>query len=126
MKLKYQIAIVAVSILFFLAILIVRDRRAPRFIRDFFNAEAYPTNLAVFRIVFFIALACSFSVSNTVWFSSIPAELRFAPPGLHWLLAHLPINENWAATASVLFLFFCITAAVGLFTRTSALACLVL
>src|SRR5438034_765519 len=101
MKLKYQISILAVSVLFFLSIFLIRDSRAPRFLRDFFNAEASPSNLAVFRIVFFIALACSFSISNIVWFSSIPAELRFAPPGLQWLLTHLPIDDKWAWTASV-------------------------
>lgn len=126
MKLKYELAILAVSLLFIVALFLVRDRRAPGFIREFFNAEAYPTNLAIFRIVFFIALACSFSVSNTIWFSSLPPELRFAPPGLQWFLSYLPINENWGAAASVLLLFFCITAAIGLFTRASAIACVIL
>jgi len=101
MKLKYQIAMVAVSLLFLASIPVVRHQRAPGFIKAFFSAEAYPTNLAVFRVVFFVALASSFSVSNIVWFSSIPAELRFAPPGLQWLLTELPINETWAWTASV-------------------------
>ena len=126
MKLKYQLAIVAVTILFLAGILLVRQQRAPGLIKDFFSAETQPINLAMFRVVFFVALACSFSVPNIVWFSSIPAELRFPPPGLHWLLAHLPINETWAWSASVLLLFFCFTAAVGLFTCTSAVVCLVL
>ena len=126
MKLKYQIAIVGISVLFILAIALVRNRRAPKLITAFFESEGPPINLAVFRIVFFVALACSFSVSNIEWFSSLPTELRFPPPGLHWLSTYLPINNTLAWTASVLLLFFCFTAAIGLFTRTSAFACLVL
>src|SRR6202171_4707697 len=126
MKLKYQLAIVALTGLFLAGLLLMRQQKAPRLIKAFFSAQADPINLAMFRVVFFVALACSFSVPNIVWFSSIPAELRFPPPGLHWLLAHLPINETWAWSASVLLLFFCFTAAVGLFTCTSAVVCLVL
>jgi len=126
MKLKYRLAIVAVSFLFILGISLIRYRRVPAFIEDFFNAESHPLNLAMFRFIFFIALACSFSVPNVVWFSSLPSQLRFAPPGLEWLSTDLLINQKVAWTASGLMLFFCCTAALGLFTRTSALACLVL
>lgn len=125
MKLKYQIAILGTGVLLLVGVLLLR-RWSPRFVKDFFTADTDPTNLAIFRIVFFLLLASSFSVSNIVWFSSIPAELRFPPQGLAWLTQILPINPTWAWIASVLLLICCITAALGLFTRVSTILCFVL
>ncbi len=94
-------------------------------IKRFFNATTYPINLAVFRIVLFFTLFNSVDVSEVVWFSQFPVELRFAPTGLEWLPDYLPINETWATASSTLFLVFCFTGMIGLFTRTSALLALV-
>jgi len=125
MKPKYYIAMAATGLLLLVASLLLR-RRAPRFIRDFFAADTDPLNLAIFRVVFFLLLAFSFSVSNTVWFASIPAELQFPPPGLRWLLAYLPVNEGLAQITSLFLLLFCIMAALGLLTRLSAIFCTLL
>jgi len=125
MKLKYQLAMVAVTVLFLAGLLLMRQQKAPRLIRTF---SAPKQIRLIWQCSGGLLCGTRFIVlcSNIVWFSSIPPELRFPPPGLHWLLAHLPINETWAWGASVLMLVFCFTAAVGLFTRTSAIACLIL
>src|SRR5262249_44911260 len=125
MKLKYEIAMAGTGVLLLLGPLLLR-RHIPRFVEEFFTAVASPVNLAVFRIVFFLLLASSFSTSNVVWFSSIPVELQFPPVGLHWVLKHLPINETYARIASASLLVFCITAAIGLLTNASAILCTVL
>jgi predicted DCC family thiol-disulfide oxidoreductase YuxK len=124
MKLKYQIAMLGVGVLLILLPLLLRRR--PRFIREFFAAETEPINLAVFRVIFFVALAFSFSVSNTAWFGSIPPELQFAPQGLYWLVKNLPISEAAAWWAASLMLVCCFAAAFGLFTRVSAILCVIL
>jgi predicted DCC family thiol-disulfide oxidoreductase YuxK len=124
MKLKYQIAMIGAGVL--LLLLPLLRRRLPQFVRDFFTAVTDPVNLATFRIVFFVTLAFSFSISNTAWFGSVPADLQFPPQGLHWLVKHLPISAAWAWWASVVLLLCCITAALGLFTRVSSILCVLL
>ncbi len=96
-------------------------RRTRGIIKRFFTATTHPINLAVFRIVLFFTLFNSVDVSEVVWFSQFPVELRFAPTGLEWLPDYLPINETWATASSTLFRVFCFTGMIGLFTRTSVL-----
>lgn len=95
-------------------------------IKRFFTATTHPINLAVFRFVFFVTIFSSVNVSEVVWFSQFPAELRFAPTGLGWLLHYLPINATWATVSSTLFRVFCFMGMIGLFTRTSTLLTLIL
>lgn len=125
MKLKYEIAVVVTGILLIAAPCLFW-RRAPKFVKAFFTDLSAPINLAVFRIVFFFLILFSFSVSNVAWFGNLPAELRFPPTGLHFLLAHIPINESVAWFASVALVVACLACIVGLFTRTSIIVCLVL
>lgn len=113
------------GVLLIIGALLIR-RYGPKFVKDFFTATTAPINLAIFRIVFFIALACSFSVSNTAWFGTVPPELQFPPQGLYWIVKHLPISEGLVWYASVLMLICCIAAALGLFTRVSATLCVIL
>ena len=105
---------------------ILLHKRAPRFIKEFFTAETDAVNLAIFRVVFFWILASKVSVSQTVWFSTIPHDLQFPPMGLGWVLEHLPVNPLLAQGAAILLLVCCFTAAIGLWARTSCALCVVL
>ena len=125
MKLKYEIAILVMGFLL-IAAPCLWWRRAPHFVKAFFTDVTAPINLAVFRIVFFLLILFSFSVDNVAWFANLPAELRFPPTGLNFLLGHIPINESVAWFASVALVFACLACIFGLFTRTSIIVCLVL
>jgi predicted DCC family thiol-disulfide oxidoreductase YuxK len=104
----------------------IKYRSVLRIIKEFFTAATHPINLAVFRVVLFWILFNSVDVSQIVWFSQIPAELRVAPIGLGWLLDYLPIDETWATVSSRLLLIFSFMGMIGLFTRTSALLTVIL
>jgi predicted DCC family thiol-disulfide oxidoreductase YuxK len=92
----------------------------------FFTAETHPLNLAVFRIVLFHMIFNAVDISSVTWFSQIPAELRVAPVGLGWIVEYMPINPVPARVSSMLLLACSFTAMIGLFTRSSALAVVVL
>jgi predicted DCC family thiol-disulfide oxidoreductase YuxK len=125
MKLKYEIALIATGVLLVLAPLLLW-RRAPRFVRDFFDATTAPINLAIFRIVFFLMVLFSFSVNNVAWFGSLPAEFRFSPPGLQFIVSHIPINESFARAVSVALVIVCLACIFGVFTRGAIIICLIL
>ena len=125
MKLKYQIAMALTGAFLVLGPTLLH-KRAPRFIKQFFTAETDAINLAIFRVVFFWILASKVSVSYTVWFSAIPHDLQFPPMGLAWVLDHLPVNPVLAKVAAVSLLVCCVTAAAGLWARTSCVLCAVL
>jgi vitamin K-dependent gamma-carboxylase-like protein len=95
--------------------------------REFFHSREHPVNLAVFRIVFFSFFAWSYQSHTTVWFSQLPRELVTPPLGFGWFL-HLAGSFD-AATAEFLgtaLRVSCISAAIGFFTRSSALVAAVL
>lgn len=94
--------------------------------RQILDRVSAPINLAIFRVVLFSNLLFPDIVVHTVFYSQIPAELRFLPAGLGWLFDYVPVDETWARTASVFYLIFCFTAMIGLFSRTSALLTTVL
>jgi predicted DCC family thiol-disulfide oxidoreductase YuxK len=87
---------------------------------DFFTARTSPINLAVLRIVFFAVLFQFVDVEHVVWFSQIPPELRFPPVGVGWLLPYVPVNPTAVAFTAVMLRACCLSALVGLFSRTSA------
>ena len=118
MKLKYEIALVTVGVLLILVPGLFW-RQAPQFVKSFFTAVTAPLNLAVFRIVLFFIVLFSFSIHDTTWFGSLPAELQFPPPGVGFILAYVPINETVAWYASVALVIACVASILGLFTRTS-------
>lgn len=95
--------------------------RIRRIIKNFFTENTHPINLSVFRIVLFLTVITTAAVSDVIWFSEFPKELLFAPTGLGWLFNYIPLDGTWARVSSLLFLFFCFTGMIGLFTRTSAL-----
>ncbi len=101
-------------------------RRAPRFVRDFFTATTSPFNLAVFRVALFTIVLFSFSIHSVTWFAGLPAELRFPPAGLGFLIAHIPINQAIAWYAAAALTVSCVLAIAGLFTRTSIIVSAVL
>jgi predicted DCC family thiol-disulfide oxidoreductase YuxK len=122
-KLKYEIALAICGILL-IVLPCLFWRRAPQFVKSFFTAVTAPLNLAVFRIVLFSLVLFSFSIHETTWFGSLPAELRFPPMGLQFILAYVPVNETVAWYASVALVIACVACILGVFTRTSILICL--
>ncbi len=125
MKLKYEIAVIGMGVLL-IAFTWLFWRRGPRFVKAFFTGVTAPINLAIFRIVFFLLILFSFSIKNVAWFGNLPAELRFPPTGLSFILAHIPINESVAWFASVALVVASLACIVGLFTRTSMVVAMVL
>src|SRR2546430_5818312 len=101
-------------------------RRRPKFVHDFFAATSSPINIAVFRVVLFTTVLFSFSIHNVTWYARLPAELRFPPAGLGFLLRYIPVNESIAWYAAVALTISCVLAIVGLFTRTSIVVSLFL
>ena len=101
-------------------------REIVAFLKAFFTTATHPVNLGLLRIVLFWTLLQSADVSRTVFFSRLPAELRFEPAALGWVVNHLPWNETWVWTVSNLYMFCCLTAMIGLYSRTSALLTAVL
>jgi predicted DCC family thiol-disulfide oxidoreductase YuxK len=93
---------------------------------NFFTTPTSALNLAIFRIAVTATVLLDLDPSTTIWFSSLPRELQFAPFGMGWLLPHLPIFKSLTIVAEILFVVVCITSLVGLFTRTSTLLALLL
>src|SRR4051812_33377712 len=100
MKLKYQLALLVVGAALIVVPLLLR-RRAPRFVREFFNTPTDAVNLAVFRIVLLLFIICFYFTLNVPWYGRMPRELLFSPPGLGWLLAYVPIGEAPVRVASI-------------------------
>jgi hypothetical protein len=96
-------------------------REAVAFLKAFFTKATHPVNLALFRIVLFWTPFEEVDVSSIVFFSQLPAELRFAPSGFGWLLNSFPLHEAWVRMAVNLYLVACVTGMLGLWSRTSAL-----
>ncbi len=92
----------------------------------FFNAEAHPLTLALFRIVLFTFAAFLYSKDYYLLFSTLPEVFLSPPVGMNWLLSVLPINPTTVTWAYHLFVLSSLLAAVGAYTRVSALLALVL
>jgi hypothetical protein len=105
---------------------ILQRRRVAQALTDFFTASTHPMNLAIFRIAVFWAIFHEVQLSEIVSFSRMPPGLQFAPWGMGALLPHLPIHARLAAIAGVLLLVFSIAGFLGIFCRTSAMACALL
>src|SRR5215468_2733325 len=95
-------------------------RQTRQTVTDFFTARSSPINLAILRFVFFAVLFQFVDVEHLVWFSQCPPELRFPPVGLGWLLPYVPVNPTAVAFTAVMLRACCLSALVGLFSRTSA------
>ncbi len=88
----------------------------------FFREETHPINLALFRIALFATSIGLIFCYPPVWFSALPSALRFAPYGFEWLDPYFPINPAVALPVLIVYIFFCVTGILGLFTRFSAWA----
>ncbi|HST52890.1 MAG TPA: DCC1-like thiol-disulfide oxidoreductase family protein [Pyrinomonadaceae bacterium] len=118
MKLKYEIALAAAALAFVVVPLLLR-RRAPSFVREFFNTPTDAVNLAVFRIVLLLFTIYFYFTLNVPWYGRMPPELLFPPKGFGWVLAYVPVGEASVRAVSILFLCCCFAGVVGLFTRAS-------
>jgi len=103
----------------------VLRRRVLKVLRDFFTASAHPLNLALFRVVVFWRIFRQVDIPTILAFSRMPSALQFPPWGAGTILRYVPINEHLATIAAVLTLVFSVTGMVGLFSRGSALLCLI-
>jgi predicted DCC family thiol-disulfide oxidoreductase YuxK len=123
-KLKYQIALLVAGAALIVVPLLLR-RRAPGFVRRFFGTPTEAVNLAMFRVVLLLYVIYFFFTQNVLWYSRMPRELLFPPPGLGWVASYLPVGEASVRAASVLFIACCVAGVVGLFTRASLVVGLV-
>src|SRR5262249_56320347 len=57
---------------------------------------------------------------HRVCVNQIPAEHRFPPVGVVWLLPYVPINPATVALPAMMLRVCCLSAVVGLYSRTSA------
>ncbi len=88
----------------------------------FFGEVGSPYNLAIFRIVFFITLFLLAGSVDSEWFSTLPAALEEMPFGSGWLAPWLPLSGSATGAAVVLLQVACIAGALGIYTRSCALA----
>lgn len=105
---------------------VLKRRQVWRTVKEFFIARTHPVNLAIFRMVVFWAIFREVQLPTILSFSRMPSGLQFAPWGMGALLPHLLIDSKSANVAGILLLIFSATAFIGLFSRTSALACTLL
>ena len=102
------------------AILAVLIWRYPHVLQTFFSKESHPLNLAIFRIAFFSMFLLNINEERILWYSTLPADLQVAPPGWKGLLRIMPIDETWAAGGITALRIAAVSAAIGLFSRSSA------
>ena len=105
--------------------MVLLRRRVVNLLKTFFTSATWPLNLALFRIVVFCGIFREVHVASIVSFSRMPAGLRVAPWGMGRILGHLPIGPRCALIAALLVLTFSLTGLIGLFSRTSALLCVI-
>jgi hypothetical protein len=109
-----------------LSIAVLKRHRVLQSLKVFFTAVSHPLNLAIFRMAVFYAIFNEVDLPTILSFSRMPPGLRFAPWGMTALLPHLPINPISVKIAAVLLLVCSATGFLGIFCRTSALACTIL
>ena len=120
-----RVALVGIALELAILAFLCRHRVA-QILKEFFTATAHPLNLAIFRIAVFWAIFHEVQLSEIGFFSRMPSGLQFAPWGMGMLLPHLPIRARLAAAAAKLLLASSAAGFVGIFSRTSALACALL
>lgn len=112
-------------VLMFTALLVagvVRRRQVVARLEAFLFAPASALDLGLFRIVAFglLVYEAMFNQGTVVWFSTLPEELRVAPPGLAWVLPLLPVDPFVVGALQAAFVISSVLASVGLFTRVSS------
>lgn len=120
-----RMALVGIAVELAILVFLCR-RRVAQALQEFFTATAHPLNLAIFRMAVFWAIFHEVQLPEIGSFSRMPTGLEFAPWGMGALLPHLPVHARLAAIAGELVLVFSAAGFVGIFSRTSALACALL
>lgn len=126
LKERVQISrlLVIVTALALGAVGLVERRRLARALSELWNYESYPVNLAVFRVVVFwqIYKICDFPFIQRL--AMLPAGLQYPPQtGLLGAWARWPLHTlspDAIGVLGVAMKYAAITAAIGLFSRTSA------
>lgn len=91
-----------------------------------FHEEDHPLTLGILRIAVFAVLLKRFNADRWLWFSDFPRELAMPPPGLAWVLDAGVIDRGVAAALCPIFVVLLFMAMIGLFTRASAAAAILL
>lgn len=112
--------VVAFTVLLIAAV--VRRRSVVAALEGFLFAPTSAINLGVFRVVVFglLIFESMLNQGTVSWFSALPEELRFPPPGLGRLMPLLPSEPSVVVGLQTSFVMCCSLAMVGLFTRVSA------
>lgn len=95
-------------------------------LQNYFVEPSSAFNLGVFRAVVFGAILYTFNLPQVVWFSKLPKALQEAPFPWKPILPHLPIEPGISQVLGILFIAFCILAILGVLTRVSAWAVVIL
>ncbi len=114
-----QITLLAIACVIGIAVAYVPSLR--RRVAAFFAAKSHPVNLAIFRIAFFWRFYEKVDPDLTEVYSSFPDELRVPIAGLGPLNTLLPLSTELATVSCFLLQVACVFAAVGFFSRASAL-----
>lgn len=77
-------------------------------------------NLAVFRVAVFCTLLCSKDLRDSLWYSSLPAQLLTPPTELKQFLQIIPISPTVDGVAIAIMVVACCGAIIGLRARLCA------
>ncbi|MGH9179628.1 MAG: HTTM domain-containing protein [Acidimicrobiales bacterium] len=98
-------------------------------LRRFFTAEAHPTNLAVFRVVFFGAVLLRVWEADPVGgaraVGELPPALMEPPQVMGWVIPRLPLGDAAITVAGLALIGGAIAGLLGVAARAGALACAV-
>src|SRR5207302_10497914 len=61
---------------------------------NYFSDATHPFNLAIVRILVFVACLSQMNLEQILWFSKLPRVLLFPPNSLTFLVPYLPINPE--------------------------------
>jgi hypothetical protein len=109
-----------VLVLIAAGLLLYKRRPVAESLRRFFFEPSPPTNLALLRVAVFGGLTIVSLQTSAVWWASVPAELRFMPPGWRWLHGVLPISGALVSGAQQVVVIASVCAALGALTRVTA------
>ena len=92
-----------------------------RIVVRFFNTPRGPFNLAVTRVLFYVAVLVALPSRTVVEsYAGLPSELLVAPNNGGWLLAQLPMNAGAVSIGYVVVLVSAILGLIGLFPRLAS------
>jgi len=109
-----------------LCIGVIKFRVVSGRLRSFLNDYiSHPINLAIFRIVVFIAIFFSFNQHVLISNLALNPDIRILPPGTSWIPMLIPLEEEIGFIVTQIFFIACWAGLFGVFTRLSTLtACL--